>query len=337
MVLQQSIDEGLLLRYCEGIADAEEIRLVEEWMAGSEENKQIVKQLLSINLAADAKGLFSSRDTELALQKVKGRIRKQKRNDWKAWMQRVAAILFLPLLVGYLLLWIDKDSEIPQMLEVKTKPGMTTTVVLPDSTIVYLNSESSLCYPSKFSGKTRHVRMKGEAYFEVAKDKKKQFIVSTHNDSQIKVYGTKFNLEAYETDEYIATTLLEGSVGFSFKNRNGIYKQINIRPYQKLVYQPRKAKISFFSTKGDMETAWKDGKIIFNDTPMVDVLHMLSKRFNVEFIVSGDRLNKYSFTGMFTTQRLDRVLQYFEKSSKIHWRYLDNTDITEKKQKIEIY
>lgn len=336
MILQQSIEE-LLLRYCEGLANAEETKLVEEWITESEENKQIVKQLLSINLAADGKGLLKSQDTERALQKVKGRIRKQKWYDKKIWIQRVAAILFLPLLIGYLLLWFGNYSEAPQMLEVKTNPGMTTTVVLPDSTIVYLNSESSLCYPSRFSGKTRHVKMKGEAYFEVAKDKKKQFIVSTYNDSQVKVYGTKFNLEAYETDECITTTLLEGSVGFSFKNRNGTYKQVNIRPCQKLVYQPQKEKMSFYSTKGEMETAWKDGKIIFNDTPMVDVLHMLSKRFNVEFIISGDRLNNYSFTGMFTTQRLDRVLEYFEKSSKIHWRYVDNADITEKKQRIEIY
>ncbi|WP_321334138.1 FecR domain-containing protein [uncultured Bacteroides sp.] len=333
--LQQSIEE-LLPRYCEGLTDAEETKVIEEWITKSEENKQIVKQLLSINLAVDAKGLLDIRDTEQALQKVKDRIRSRKYN-WKIWTQRVAAILFLPLLIGYLLLWNDKYRETPQMVEVKTNPGITTSVILPDSTVVYLNSESSLRYPSKFSGKIRNVEIRGEAYFEVAKNPKKQFVVSTYNGSQIKVYGTKFNLESYETDDYISTTLLEGSIGFSFKAKDGAYKQIRIHPHQKLVYQPQEEKTNLYLTKGDVETAWKDGKIIFDNTPMADVLRMLSKRFNVEFIISANRLNNYSFTGMLTTQRLDMVLKYLKRSSKIQWKYLDSGDLTEKKQRIEIY
>ena len=76
------------------------------------------------------------------------------------------------------------------MMEVKTSPGMTTSLTLPDGTIVYLNSESSLSYPSRFNGDFRRVTLSGEAYFEVAKDPEKNFILSTTHQSQIEVLGT---------------------------------------------------------------------------------------------------------------------------------------------------
>lgn len=91
---------------------------------------------------------------------------------------------------------------------------MITSVVLPDSSIVYLNSESSLSYPLVFDGKTREVHLIGEAYFEVAKDPLRRFIVSTAHQTQIEVLGTHFNVEAYEKDEKVIATLLEEKLIF---------------------------------------------------------------------------------------------------------------------------
>ena len=80
-----------------------------------------------------------------------------------------------------------------------------------------------------------------------------------------------------------------------------------------------------------------DGKIIFKNTSMEDILHMLGKRYNVDFVVKSNRIKEYSFTGTFSTQRLERILEYFKISSKINWRYLDSDEISDKKQRIEIY
>lgn len=90
-------------------------------------------------------------------------------------------------------------------------------------------------------------------------------------------------------------------------------------------------------TNGQAEAAWKDGKIIFDATPLPEALRMLEKRFHVRLILRNARLKDEAFTGTFTTQRLERILDVFELSSGIHWRYIDNPDKSEEKTTIEIY
>ena len=103
------------------------------------------------------------------------------------------------------------------------------------------------------------------------------------------------------------------------------------------MYELSSFRTQLYTTSGETETSWKDGKIIFNNTSMDEVLRMLSKRFNVEFVISNKNLKDYAFTGTFTQQRLERILEYFEISSQIKWRHLESDKIDEKRQKIEIY
>lgn len=110
-----------------------------------------------------------------------------------------------------------------------------------------------------------------------------------------------------------------------------------LSPRQKLVYSPQTGDIKCYVTSGESEISWKDGKLIFNDTPLDEVLHMLGKRFNVEFVLSNKGLKGCSFTGTFTHQRLERIMEYFRISSHIRWRYIDSADIKTEKLKIEVY
>lgn len=330
--------EELLPRFCDGMTTLEESHLVEEWIAENEENLKMVNQIHALHLAIDTLEIMKHTDLDRVLGKVKGRIQVKKMSWWR-WTRRIAALLFIPLLLGCLWLYFDSTDNYPvaQTIEIKTNPGMTTTVVLPDSTLVCLNSESVLRYPSHFSGDVRNVELEGEAFFDVVSSKERLFIVNTKCQSQIEVYGTKFNVEAYDADSEISTTLIEGTIGFLYKDANGQSRKVDLKPNQKLVYEPEMDKVRLYTTSGESETAWKDGKIIFRNTPMPEILHMLEKRFNVEFVVKNKHLDEYSFTGTFTTQRLERIMEYFRISSQIKWRYIDNTKIEEKKQVIEIY
>ena len=329
--------EELLPRFCEGMTTLAESQLVEEWIAENEEHLKIVNQLQAIHLAVDTVEFMKHTDIDKALDKVKRRMPKQKVLWWK-WAQRIAALLFIPLLLGTLWLFFNQKDNYPivQMVEVRTNPGTTTKIVLPDSTLVYLNSESLLRYPSTFTT-IRNVELVGEAFFKVVADKEKRFIVNTRNQSQIEVYGTSFNVEAYATDNKISTTLIEGIIGFLYQDANNQTKKVDLKPNQKLVYEPEKDKVRLYATSGESETAWKDGKIIFNNTPMKEVLQILGKQFNVEFRVRNKQLETYSFTGTFTTQRLEKIMEYFKLSSQIKWRYIENLMIEDKKQVIEIY
>ncbi len=330
------IDE-LLPRYCEGQVVEEERLQVETWMSESEENRRIAKQIHTLYLAADTIQVMKKVDTEKALSRVKSRMTSKKKTMWWEWAQRAAAVLFIPLLVTLMLQYLGNgEQESAQMMEIKTNPGMTTSLTLPDGTLVFLNSESTLSYPSRFDGDTRNVNLQGEAYFEVAKNPEKKFIVSTPHRSQIEVLGTHFNVEAYEKENRVSATLVEGKIGFIYKCDN-TSKKVLMAPGQKLVYDSKDTKVQLYATSGESETAWKEGKIIFRNTPLEEGLRMLEKRYNVEFIIKNNRLKGDSFTGTFTNQRLERILEYFQLSSQIRWRYLDSPNITDEKSKIEIY
>lgn len=327
--------EELLPRYCEGMATDEECLMVEAWIKESAENEKYVKQVYALYLATDTMNVLTKVDTEAALQSVKSRMNHRNTIKRWDWVQRVAAVLFIPLLTVWLIQNLnDEVKEVAQMIEVKTNPGMTTSIILPDSTVVFLNSESSLQYPSRFDGDTRTVKLSGEAYFEVTKDAEKRFIVATPHQSQIEVLGTSFNVEAYEQN--IITTLVEGKVDFKISGEHRVRK-VEMKPGQKLIYDAEKNNVQLYATSCEIETSWKDGKLIFANTSLENALRMLEKRYGVMFIVKNKRLNDNYFTGTFTNQRLDRILEYFKISSNIHWRYIGNPDVNEEKNKIEIY
>jgi len=329
----------LVPRYCEGNVSDEEAAIVQKWMSESAENKRIVKQIYSIYLAADTIKILGKSDTEKALSQTRKRINGRRYYRWFKWIQQAAAILFLPLLIAYLVESRNNEQilqEEVQLMEVKTNPGMTTSITLPDHTVVHLNSESLLTYPSRFLSDKREVTLRGEAFFMVAKDEGRKFAVLTPHQSRIEVVGTHFNVEAYEDCPFISATLIEGSIQFNY-TRGGVEEMTMLSAGQKVIYNPVENKTKLVYTSGTSEIAWKDGMIIFDKTPMPEALRMLEKRYNVTFIVRNKRIMNDSFTGTFTNQRLEHILKLFSVSSKINWRYIDSNDISQKKSEIEIY
>lgn len=332
--------EYLLPRYCSGEATVEECRQVEGWIKQSDENYRIAKQIHSLYLATDTMQVLSKVDTEKALSSVCQKMSKDNARPKVTavtWLQHVAAILFIPLLIVFGIQNLKtRPVEIAQIIEVKTNPGMTTTVNLPDGSVVHLNSESKLSYPSFFDKDKRRVTLEGEAFFEVRKDSEHGFVISTPHETKIEVLGTSFNVEAFEKDDFVSTTLIEGKVRFNYmKNRQST--AVLMKPGQKLTYDSSSSRIQLIETNGESEIAWKDGKVVFHATPLPEALRMLEKRFNVTFVLSNDRLRSEAFTGSFSHQRLERILEIFKISSNIKWRYLDTQDTINEKTRIEIY
>lgn len=337
---KEPLIETLIPRYIDGLLTPDEAQRVEAWIDQSEENRRIVQQVNALTLAVDATRIRSKLDVEKALNKVK-----KQRSAVSVWcitfrrLERVAALLFIPLLVG-VLCWslLPTDStQVCRMMEVKTNPGMTTSLVLPDSTVVYLNSESSLLYPSAFTQGARNVTLKGEAYFKVTPDVNRKFIVHTLHRTSIEVHGTSFNVEAYENESEVSTTLVEGAVSFRYAGAGSAWKRVAMRPGQKVVYDSQTQQTALYQTSCLSEVSWKDGQIVFANTGFKEALRILEKRFNVDFVVKGLHEKEYAFTGTFTTQRLERILDYLKLSSGICWRYLDNGDVKASKTKILLY
>jgi ferric-dicitrate binding protein FerR (iron transport regulator) len=315
----------LLHRYCDGMATPEEFDRINKWIEESEENYRTVGKFHLFGLTVDAMDVSSKVDIEKALANVRRKMTpvRKSRPGVQIWFQRIAAILFVPLLTVLLLQHFIKDGERRaasiEWLEVNTNPGMTTRFTLPDGTSVHLNSESSLRYPSVFEGDDRTVYLKGEGYFSVTEDAERPFIVSALHGTSVRVLGTEFNMEAFEADSIISLSLIKGRVQFLYTDIG--QRQIPLIAGQKVVYKPdlHEAKIS--ATNGRTDTAWKDGKIIFDNTPLEEALRILAKRYNTVFTIKSDELKQYSFTGNFDSQRLENILEIFGISSKIKWHY----------------
>lgn len=160
----------------------------------------------------------------------------------------------------------------------RTSLGESFEVVLPDSTHIWLNAGSSLSYFNRLiEHGQRMVKLSGEAYFEVKKDKRHPFIVTTRTQ-RIEVLGTHFNVSAYDTDETNTTTLLEGSVQLN--------ASVTLQPGQQAQVAGQQA-IKVRTVDTESVVAWKNNKFIFNTEPLSSVLQKLSRWYNVEVLYQG--------------------------------------------------
>ncbi|WP_288208147.1 FecR domain-containing protein [uncultured Parabacteroides sp.] len=339
MKQKKEINELDLFRYINRELTGQEQVEVEEWINASEENRKIAEDYYELFLATTSLQFVKRSATQKALDKVNKRIKEKQFRKLYLFVQRVAIILLLPLLglSGFLLL--QPREEVPVFyLETRMTPGMIGSTILPDGTKVWLNSSSYLKYPNTFSGNTREVTLDGEAYFEVIGNAEKPFIVHSGNSS-VNVLGTKFNMDAYSSNGFIATTLIEGSIEFCYPNENNLSHTIKIEPNEQVRYDKETMQTEVCEAYVPKDIAWKNGQIILKETPLSEILWILSKRFNVEFIIQNPAFYKYSFTGVFTNQQIERVLEHFKRSSGIRYKmdYQLDQDGEIIKSRVELY
>lgn len=329
------INEAVLLDYFAGLLSIPEKERVDQWLDKSEENQKLAKDVHYLYLASNAVERVNRIDSRKGLEKVNRKIKSRKRIVWATWFQRVAAILIIPLIVATFYLY--SKPEIIEDIEIKTNPGMFSSVILPDGSTAYLNSMSSLKYASRFTGSTREVYVDGEAYFTVKKDEEKPFIVHTPFDFSAEVLGTEFNIEAYNTASEVKTILVSGSVRLKY---NGDQLHI-LKPNEEFIYNPQTTDIKLDKPFIPTKTAWKDGYVHFDNTPLEEALQILSKRFNVEFIVKNARLYDNNFTFKDHSQQLSTFLYGFHISTGIQYRLIEApnvpTDEFTPKTVVELY
>ena len=196
---------------------------------------------------------------------------------WWNWAIRAAAVLSIPLLFSTVTLYLQRQDQLAQfqIITAHAFSGMRSKVLLPDSTVVYLNAGSTLKYPSRFSESLREVELEGEGYFDVRANRNSKFAVNLKDGISIEVYGTKFNVDAYQIDSMVSATLLEGSIGFAYCGENGKRMLHKLQPNQRLTFQPKDKSLKINGTEGLTETAWIDGQFIFKDTPIREALYIL--------------------------------------------------------------
>lgn len=206
--------------------------------------------------------------------------------------------------------------------------GGEYNLTLSDGSKIWLNSNSKLRYPIKFSGKERIVELEGEAYFDVSKNKDFPFVVKM-NDIQIKVLGTSFNVNAYSEENEIITTLVEGKVQVNDRIRN--QKEI-LTPNDQ--YRINKYNGNFTKTQVDTEiyTAWKNGRFVFQNERLEDIMVRLSRWYDVEVFFMNTESKNIKFSGDLTRyEDFNSVLEMIEFTDKVKFSIKNRSVLVEKK------
>lgn len=321
----EGIDDCVLINYLNNnLSDSERVQ-VENWIQASPDNEKTFEQLYFILQLTEKLHIIKTIDTDSALDRLKSRIHKQHRmnrvqNVFQR-LQRVAAILFIPVLLfaGYMYKNRVRDVKM-QYVEVKTNPGMVSSIELPDGSKVWLNAGGYLRYPVFFDSDHRNVELEGEGYFEVMHDQDKPFIVKTTSDYAVEVLGTSFNVSAYSDDDFIETTLVNGSVRLNLRHADGSQYTRLLRPEEKAIFQKMTRELKISTVNTEYETAWKDGLILFKNQSMDQVLRMLGRHYNVHFDVADPSIYKSIITAKFKNEQLPQVLEYLKLATGIKFK-----------------
>lgn len=226
---------------------------------------------------------------------------RRRANHYRIWLA-AATVALLIAMGGWLQMALESD---PTFVVTANNSGIVQEVPLPDGTIIQLNNRSKLIYPEQFMGDLREVFLEGEAYFDVAHNKKKPFVVST-GELKIRVLGTKFTVNAISMNSQITTILLEGSIDVSDSIEHKLMK-----PNQQLTYDINTRKMSLVDLANtEKEVRWTQNVWVLSDTPLLTICQRLEQQFGVKFIVVNDELIEKSFTGEFqTSEPLDSILK----------------------------
>lgn len=310
-------DEIILRRVLNETATPEEATLVAAWFATDEG-----QQWLSAEFDADAQRLESGIAAPLSdipgeelLRRIDRMLNRARR---RRLLFRAAAILIpCALILG---MWLNLNSRLGGALfsadgqqTVAAAVGERKEVIFQDGTRIFLNAGSTISYPERFGLSERRVQLDGEAYFEVAHNPRRPFIVETSDNASVRVLGTEFDVKAYRSDPTISVVLIRGSVEFA--RGDSSYR---LEPSQRLVYNKQMGTSSIESlSNADQTILWSRNTICFRDTPMREVIRELGRWYDVRFEVRDPEVCDFTFSLQTPNLPLRELLNELENIAPI--------------------
>ncbi|MFC0773398.1 FecR family protein [Terrimonas alba] len=204
----------------------------------------------------------------------------------------------------------------PQDIEYNTlvtPKGGQYQVILPDGTRAWLNAASSLKYPVAFTGSERIVELDGEGYFEVAKNAAKPFKVRLRNETEVQVLGTHFNINAYDDEDRIRTTLLEGTVAVSSKKN-----KLTLAPLQQAVVHNNNEILLDKNANTSAVMAWKNGQFVFKDAPIESVMRQVARWYDVDIDYEGKVTYHFNAT-IDRNVPVSKLFKLLEMTDNVHF------------------
>lgn len=230
---------------------------------------------------------------------------------------RVAAALVVGLVTG-VLLTILANNEDPLYYTAHSPMGSVSEWVLPDNTVIFLNSGSRIRYTMEGNEQVREVFLEGEAWFDVEKDKKRPFLVHTPL-YDVFVTGTKFNVKAYPSENKVITTLEEGEILLKSAGQAKLEEEIRLNPGEQAVLGREIKHLSIQKVETRYYTSWKDNKLIFMNMNLKELLVLLERKFGVDIEVKDPSILDYHCDGTFKNESILDVMQIIQRTLPIEY------------------
>lgn len=337
------MNKDTIYNYLRGIATEKELKEIKSWINESEENRKYLAEQKAIwtlsSLPDDKAGekeLLAIRK-RLSVKKAVNAVYIRKRDIWYAAAAFIILIGINAALLGTSSIFDKEDIyrglaayDSDQISRIYTEKGTKASITLPDGSKVWMNSDSEIRYATNFSGKTRDVSLSGEAYFEVVTDSLRPMIVSTPKGFSIKVTGTRFHVRSYENDETSKATLLSGKIKLIYPSEDGSEgKELEMSPNETVligkVNVPEKIRQNEIKTNNEL--AWKDGELIFDRTPMTEVIKMLERWHGAKFTVVNSSVLDRRLSASFKTESLVQIMEVISMLTGVDYSINDNTVI----------
>ena len=324
--------DTIIQKYIQGTTSEEENQQLQKWIEQSPENK---KQLFAEKDIWDTIGFHSNQkkyETSEELELLRKRISTNsspKRIKLNRILQ-IAAILLITFGLGWSSQFItfsgDRQPEAVSMQEIFVPKGQVNQVFLADGTRIWINSETRLIVPSVFDKNERVVKLNGEAFFEVAKDKKRPFRVEV-NGQQIEVLGTSFNVRAYTNSNKIETTLATGQIKLHTGRQTAI-----LNPGEQSLFEKDDNKLVISKVDPITYSSWKDGRFRFQNENLIEVFKVVERWYDVEISVNENTFKGMHFSGVIKRNKdVMHFLELLNLSVPIHYEInSDKIQITAK-------
>jgi len=208
--------------------------------------------------------------------------------------------------------WLGPDREFIQ--SVVADKGQISKVILPDSSVVWINSGSKITYNSKFGENNRKIELVGQAFFQAAHNAEIPLVVDV-NGFLVKVLGTKFDVNAYSEEKNIQVVLESGRVELHQASDHDF--KYTLSPGEMATFNPENKKLTIDKVMPELFSSWKEGVLIFRDKPMAEVLDELQRRYNIDIEVKDQDIYKSVFTARLSDEPLEKVLKSMEFSCSV--------------------
>ncbi len=329
MFTRNKTDWNLLAKYMAGEASDKEAREVMDWIGKNPGNQALYNEIKTDWKKMD---MMNKRfDVDNAWNKLQNRILDQEKplllNEIQESRKpvarfpvfmRIAAAFLLLVAVGAVVAYFTGRVRTVSIVASYNERGKEAS--LPDGSVIYLNSASSVKYSNQFGKKNREITLNGEAYFEVTPDKSKPFVIFANN-AQIKVLGTSFNVDANDAKDKVEVYVTSGVVELSeMANQNN---KVLLHPGYAGFIDNKKINMT---SKGDRNClAWKTGDLTFNAARLNDVTSVLNETFNVHIVIRETGMDTTRIDGSYQNDPLDHILRIICTQNHLNIAKSDDT------------